>query len=97
MFLKAYNEMIRSKDLLIINLIEAVSKALDTSSLDKQIEALSNELNDMNKEFELLVKMNTTTQQDQTIWQKKCAELKDIYKNKEAELNHLLLKRTKSN
>ena len=68
MFLKAYNEMIRNKDLLIINLIEAVSKALDTSSLDKQIEALSNKLNDMNKEFELLVKMNTTTQQDQTIW-----------------------------
>lgn len=67
MFLKAYNDMIKSKDLLIINLIEAVSKALDTSSLDKKIEALSNELKDMNKEFELLVKMNTTTQQDQTI------------------------------
>ena len=63
-FLKAYNEMIESKDHLITNLIEAVSKALDTSSLDKQIEALSNELNDINKEFELLVKMNTTTQQD---------------------------------
>lgn len=59
--------MIKSKDLLISNLIEAVSKALDTSSLDKQIEALSNELKDMNKEFDLLVKMNTTTQQDQTI------------------------------
>lgn len=41
MFLKAYNQMIISKDLLITNLIEAVSKALDTSSLDKQIEALS--------------------------------------------------------
>ena len=60
--------MIESKDHIITSLIEAVSKALDTSSLDKQIEALSNELNDMNKEFELLVKMNTTTQQDQTIW-----------------------------
>ena len=68
MFLKDYNEMIESKDHIITSLIEAVSKALDTSSLDKQIEALSNELNDMNKEFELLVKMNTTTQQDQTIW-----------------------------
>lgn len=93
MFLKAYNEMIRSKDLLISNLIEAVSKALDTSSLDKQIETLSNELKDMNKEFELLVKMNTTTQQDQTIWRKKYAELEDIYKNKEAELNSLIAKK----
>ena len=93
MFLKAYNEMIRNKDLLIINLIEAVSKALDTSSLDKQIEALSNELKDMNKEFELLVKMNTTTQQDQTIWRKKYAELENIYKSKEAELNLLITKK----
>ena len=84
--------MIRSKDLLITNLIEAVSKALDASSLDKQIEALSNELNDMNKEFEQLVKVNTTTQQDQTIWWKKFAELEDIYKNKEDELNSLITK-----
>ena len=61
--------------------------------MDKQIEALSNELNDMNKEFELLVKMNTTTQQDQTIWWKKYAELEDIYKNKEAELNSLITKK----
>ena len=93
MFLKAYNEMIKTKDHLITNLIEAVSKALDTSSLDKQIEALPNELKDMNKEFELLVKMNTTTQQDQTIWRKKYAELEDIYKNKEAELNSLIIKK----
>ena len=97
MFLKAYSEMIRSKDLLISNLIEAVSKALDTSSLDKQIEALSNELNNMNKEFELLVKTNTTTPQEKTIWRKKYAKLEDIYKNKEAELNSSVMKRTKSN
>ena len=45
-----------SKDVLISNLIEAVNKALDTSSLDKRLEALTNELNDMYKEFELLVK-----------------------------------------
>ena len=61
--------------------------------MDKQIEALSNELKDMNKEFELLVKMNTTTQQDKTIWRKKYAELEDIYKNKEAELNSLIAKK----
>ena len=93
MFLKAYNQMIMSKESLITNLIEAVSKAHDTSSLDKQIEALTSELNDMNKEFELLVKMNTTTQQDQTIWRKKYSELEDIYKNKEIELNALVKKK----
>ncbi len=48
--------MIMSKDVLISNLIEAVNKALDTSSLDKQLEALTNALNDMYKEFKLLVK-----------------------------------------
>ena len=47
----------------------------------------------MNKEFELLVKTNTTTQQDQTIWRKKYAELEDIYKNKEVELNFLIEKK----
>ena len=89
MFLKAYNEMIRSKDVLVYNLIEAVDKALDISALDKQIETLTNELNDMNKEFELLVKMNTTTQQDQTIWRKKYAELEEKYKNKESDYKKL--------
>ncbi len=44
----------------------------------------------MNKEFELLVKMNTTAQQDQTIWWKKYAELEDKYKNKESEYNNLI-------
>ncbi len=88
MFLKAYNDMIMSKDALITNLIEAVSNALNTSPLDKQIETLTNELNSMNKEFELLVKMNTTTQQDQTIWRKKYAELEDIYKIKKLNLIH---------
>ena len=81
------------KDLASANLIEAIDKALDIPALDKQIETLTNELNDMNKEFELLVKMNTTTQQDQTIWRKKYAELEDIYKNKEAELNSLVEKK----
>ena len=56
MFLKAYNEMIRSKDILITNLIDAVSKALDTSSLDKQIEALTNEL--ITKKNETKLKVN---------------------------------------
>ena len=88
MFLKAYNEMIMSKDVLVFNLMDAVNKALDTSPLDKKIEALTNDLNDMNKEFELLVKMSTTTQQDQMIWRKKYAELEDIYKIKKLNLIH---------
>ena len=83
MFLKGYNEMIMSKDSLIANLVETINKALDTTSLDKKIEELTNELNDMNKEFELLVKMNTTTQQDQTIWRKKYAT-----KNKKIQCLH---------
>lgn len=32
-------------------------------------------------------------QQDQTIWRKKLAELEDIYKNKEQELNSLVMKK----
>ena len=34
-----------------------------------------------------------TTQQDQTIWRKKYAELEDIYKNKEAEVNLFITKK----
>lgn len=33
----------------------------------------------MANEFNLLVKMNTKTQQDQSIWRKKYAELKEKY------------------
>ena len=39
------------KESLITNLVEAVKKVLDSSSLNKEIETLTNELNDMNKEF----------------------------------------------
>ncbi len=80
--------MIRSKDLLISNLIEAVSKALDTSSLDKQIEALSNELNDMNKKFELLVKMNTTRSKIKRFGEKSMQNLKIFIKTKKQNLIH---------
>ena len=37
--------------------------------------------------------MNTNTQQEQSILLKKCAELEDIYKNKEDELNSLITKK----
>ena len=43
--------------------------------------------------FNLLVKMNTNTQQEQSILLKKCAELEDIYKSKEDELNSLITKK----
>ena len=43
--------------------------------------------------FNLLVKMNTNTQQEQSILLKKYAELEDIYKNKEDELNSLITKK----
>lgn len=42
--------------------------------------------------FNLLVKMNTNTQQEESILLKKYAELEDIYKNKEDELNSLITK-----
>ena len=37
--------------------------------------------------------MNTNTQQEQSILLKKCAELEDIYKSKEDELNSLITKK----
>ena len=43
--------------------------------------------------FNLLAKMNTNTQQEQSILLKKYAELEDIYKNKEDELNSLITKK----
>lgn len=44
----------------------------------------------MANEFNLLVKMNTKTQQDLSIWRKKYAELEDKYKNKESEYKNLI-------
>lgn len=39
----------------------------------------------MDNEFKLLFKMTNKTQQDQSIWRKKYAELEEKYKNKECE------------
>ena len=41
---------------------------------------ITKELEEMANEFNLLVKMNTKTQQDKSIWRKKCAELEGKYK-----------------
>ena len=74
-FLKAYNLMTANKDNLLADL-ELVKKVLyDTAKLDEEINKLSKGIEDMANEFNLLVKMNTKTQQDQSIWRKKYAEL----------------------
>ena len=82
--------MVANKDNLLADL-ELVKKVLcDTAKLDEEINKLSKELEEMANEFNLLVKMNTKTQQDQSIWRKKYAELEDKYKNKESEYKNLI-------
>ena len=44
----------------------------------------------MDNEFKLLFKMTNKTQQDQSIWRKKYAELEDKYKNKESEYKNFI-------
>ena len=82
--------MVANKDNLLADL-ELVKKVLcDTAKLDEEINKLSKELEEMANEFNLLVKMNTKTQQDQSIWRKKYAELEEKYKNKESEYKNLI-------
>lgn len=88
-FLKAYNQMILNK-VSIMSDIETAKAALgDTSGFDGRMAALKKELEEMEKEFDLLVRMNTRSQQDQAIWRKKYAELEDKYKAKETEYKAL--------
>lgn len=47
----------------------------------------------IHNEFNLLVKMNNKTQQDQTIWRKKYEELELNFINTKEKLNELLLER----
>lgn len=75
----------------IINDIELVISVIgDSSKIDGEINKLTKELEEMANEFNLLVKMNTKTQQDQSIWRKKYAELEEKYKNKESEYKKLV-------
>ena len=77
--------MVANKDNLLADL-ELVKKVIcDTAKLDEEINKLAKELEEMANEFNLLVKMNIKTQQDQNIWRKKYAELEDKYKNKNSE------------
>ena len=62
----------------------------DSLKIDGEINKLTKELEEMANEFNLLVKMNTKTQQDQTLWRKKYAELEEKYKNKESEYKKLV-------
>ena len=89
-FLKAYNLMVANKDNLLADL-ELVKKVLcDTAKLDEEINKLSKGIEDMANEFNLIVKMSTKTQQDQSIWRKKYAELEEKYKSKESEYKNLI-------
>lgn len=58
--------------------------------IDGELNKLVKEKEAIHNEFNLLVKMNTKTQQDQSIWRKKYAELEDKYKNKESEYKKLV-------
>ena len=90
MFLLAYNQMIQAKESVIKDIQFIKASLFDTTELETNIETSNEELIEMAKEFEMLVKVNTTTIQDQTIWKKKYAELEDKYKNKEGEHNSLI-------
>ena len=89
-FLKAYNLMVANKDNLLGDLELVKNVLCDTAKLDEEINKLSKGIEDMANEFNLLVKMNTKTQQEQSIWQKKYAELEEKYKNKENEYKNLI-------
>ncbi len=82
--------MVANKDNLLPDLGLVKKVLCDTAKLDDEISKLSEELEEMANEFNLLVKMNTKTQQDQSIWRKKYAELEGKYKNKEEEYNNLI-------
>ena len=58
--------------------------------IDGELNKLVKEKEEIYNEFNLLVKINTKTQQDQSIWRKKYAELKDKYKNKESDYKSLI-------
>ena len=62
----------------------------DVFKIDGELNKLVKEKEEIHNEFNLLVKMNTKIQQDQSIWRKKYAELEDKYKNKESEYKNLI-------
>ena len=82
--------MIQAKESVIKDIQFIKASLFDTTELETNIETSNEELIEIAKEFEMLVKVNTTTIQDQTIWKKKYAELEDKYKNKEEEHNSLI-------
>lgn len=89
-FMKAYNLMISGKETVMEDIQAAMSLLADTSQLDAGIGGLKRELEEMSKEFNLLVKMNTRSQQDQAVWRKRYSELEDEYKRKEEECKKLV-------
>lgn len=59
-----------------------------SSKSDNEINRLIKRLEEMVNEFNLLVKMNTKTQQDQSIWQKKYAELEENIKTRKVNIRN---------
>ncbi|MBO8427536.1 MAG: hypothetical protein IAC58_03160 [Firmicutes bacterium] len=74
-------------ELILVGDLELIT---DVFKIDGELNKLVKEKEEIHNEFNLLVKMNTKTQQDQSIWRKKYAELEDKYKNKESEYKNLI-------
>lgn len=89
MFTIAYNKIFINKDS-TLEALDLVKVTIDkTSKLDEQINKLKEEIKEMEGEFRILVKANTTTAQDQNIWKKKYAELEEKYQSKQEEVKKL--------
>ena len=55
MFVKAYNKMIASKEEILTNLNAVLNEAIDTSNIEKEIEATKEEIDKVAKEVEELI------------------------------------------
>lgn len=78
----------------MISNIELVkARIIDTTEIDNKIFKLNDELQDLAKDIETLVKENPKTLKDQEIWKKKYAELDYSYKTKAGVLNDLTIKK----
>ena len=75
MFVRAYNKMIASKKEILTNLNVALNEAIDTSSIDKEIENTKEEIDKVAKEVEELIYANL----DKNDEDKRQAELENKY------------------
>lgn len=75
MFVKAYNKMIASKEEILTNLNAALNEAIDTSSVDKEIEITKEKIDKVAKEVEKLIYANLDKKEED----KKQAKLENKY------------------